>query len=223
MDDFTKDCVATGLVGVLRGCFGNGLNQRIAMTQGFTLIELMVTLSVAAVLLTVGVPSFQEFIASNRLTSEINSFTAYLNLARSEAIKSGGRVTLCASSNGTSCATSGGWEQGYLIYRDINGNGSMDTGTPADPVLRVGAPMRGNITLRGETSDVARSLSFMPSGQVTSLTAMSRQLVGCDDRSKTFASAVRSKARVIVIKKLGSSGSVKGDSSAVTVTSCTPT
>ena len=220
MDDFTKDCGATGLLDVQKGCFGSGLNQRVAMAQGFTLIELMVTLSVAAILLTVGVPSFQEFIASNRLTSEINSFTAYLNLARSEAIKSGGRVTLCASSNGTSCATSGGWEQGYLIYRDTNGNGSMDTG---EPVLRVGAPMRGSITLRGETSDVARIISFMPSGQATSLTAMSRQLVGCDDRSKTFASAVRSKARVIVIKKLGSSSSVKGDSSAVTVTSCTPT
>lgn len=220
MDDFTKDCGATRLVGVQRGWFWSRLNQRVAMAQGFTLIELMVTLSVAAILLTVGVPSFQEFIASNRLTSEINSFNAFLNLGRSEAIKGGRRVTLCASSNGASCAGSGGWEQGYLIYRDTNGDGSLGTG---EPILRVGAPMRGNITLRGEESDVARTISFMPSGQVTSFSVMSRQLVGCDDRSKSFASAVRSKARVIVIKKLGSSSSVKGDSSAVTVTSCEPT
>lgn len=102
--------------GPMRRLRGHRL-QSLKQVQGFTLIELMLTISVAAVLLTVGVPSFQEFIASNRLTSEVNGLSAFIQLARSEAIKSGRRVTLCASSDGTSCATTGYWEQGYLFVQ----------------------------------------------------------------------------------------------------------
>ncbi len=90
-----------------------GFNPHQSRLEGFTLIELMVTLAVAAIMLTIAVPSFQEFIGSNRLTSEANGFLTSLNLARSEAIKGNVRVTLCVSSNGTSCAASGGWELGY--------------------------------------------------------------------------------------------------------------
>ena len=69
--------------------------------RGFTLIELMITLAVAAILLTVAVPSFQTLIKRNALTARTNNFIADLHFARGEAAKRGSDVSVCPSSNGT--------------------------------------------------------------------------------------------------------------------------
>ena len=82
---------------------------------GFTLIELMVTLTVIAVLGMVAVPSFNQAFLSNRLTGYANSFAASATYARSEAIKRNSTVTLCRSGDGATCATSGGWQQGWIV------------------------------------------------------------------------------------------------------------
>lgn len=82
---------------------------------GFTLIELMVTLTVIAVLGMVAVPSFNQAFLSNRLTGYANSFAASATYARSEAIKRNTTVTLCSSGDGAACASSGGWQQGWIV------------------------------------------------------------------------------------------------------------
>ena len=87
---------------------------RMQSTHGFTLIELLVTISVAAILLMIAVPSFLDATLGSKLSSYANNFAASAHLARSEAIKRNAVVTLCVSSNGTSCA-SGGWEQGWIV------------------------------------------------------------------------------------------------------------
>jgi len=142
-----------------------------------------------------------------------------LNLARSEAIKGNVRVTLCVSSNGTSCAASGGWELGYIVFRDLNSNGAVDSD---DTVLRVSGPLRFGITLRGSDADISKAITYASSGQVTSFGSASRELVICDNRVKAFATD-KNKARVILLRRLGGSKALKGDDPAVTVTSCTPT
>jgi type IV fimbrial biogenesis protein FimT len=81
--------------------------------RGFTLVELMVTISVLAILLAIAVPSFSEVMPSSRLRSYANDFVASTTLARGEAIKRNSVVNLCASSNGTSCM--GNWEQGWIV------------------------------------------------------------------------------------------------------------
>ena len=179
----------------------------------------MVTLAVAGILLSIAVPSFQEFIASNRISTEANGFVTFLNLARSESIKSNRRVTLCVSTTGTSCSASGGWELGYIVFRDLNSNGAVDSD---DTVLRVSGPLRFGITLRGSATDVAKAITYASSGQVTSFGSASRELVICDNRVKAFATD-KNKARVILLRRLGGSKALKGDDPAVTVTSCTPT
>ncbi len=83
-------------------------------SQGFSLIELMVAIVVLGILTSIAIPSFNETILSTKLRSYANSFVGNAYLARAEAIKSNAPVTLCVSTDGTSCAT-GGWEQGWIV------------------------------------------------------------------------------------------------------------
>src|SRR3990167_792726 len=83
--------------------------------RGFSLVELMVALAVAAILLGIAIPSFDSFILKSRLSTYASDFSASARLARSEALKRNTPVTLCKSSDGLSCVTSGGWEQGWIV------------------------------------------------------------------------------------------------------------
>lgn len=82
--------------------------------RGFTAIELMVTVAVAAILLGVAVPSFKNIMLSTTLTSYANSMLAGAVHARGEAIKRNAVVTMCVSTDGANCGT-GGWEQGWIV------------------------------------------------------------------------------------------------------------
>ncbi len=85
-----------------------------------------------AILATVGVPSFVDFIANNRVIVQTNELVGALNLARSEAVKRGARVTVCRRASDTSCG--GTWNNGWLVFVDSGAAGSVDAG---DEVLRV--------------------------------------------------------------------------------------
>ena len=108
---------------------------------GVTLVELMVTIAVAAILLAVAVPGFRNLIVSNRLTATTNAFVAALNLARIEAVKRNARVTLCktADPNATepNCAASATWSQGAIVFVD---RGTVGTRERGDTLLRVLGP-----------------------------------------------------------------------------------
>lgn len=185
--------------------------------RGFTLIELMTTLSIAAVLLTVGVPNFQEFIKSNTLSTQVNHFVSDLNFTRSEAIKRSGRVTMCRSSDAANCDTTAGigWEKGWIIFSDQAGTaGSVDTG---DIIVRTNGPAGGSITIRGNFF-VKDRISFTSSGIVE---PNNGTLIICDNRVKTF-STDKAKARAVIISKIGRIRTTKGNDTSVSVTSCTP-
>lgn len=185
-------------------------------TSGFTLIELMVTLVVVAIILLVGVPNFQEFIKSNRLTAQSNGFVSDLHLARSEAIKRSARVTMCKSSTLTACTTSGGWEQGWIVFSDQGTVGTVDS---SDTIVRTNGPAQGSITIRGNGL-VKDRISFLSSGIVE---PNNGTLIICDDRIKDFATE-KAKARAVVISRAGRIKIIKGDDSNLsdTITNCTP-
>jgi len=81
---------------------------------GFSLLELMVAVAIAAVLLAVAAPAFNQATLSSRLSAEASRLSASTRLARGEAIKRNTNITLCVSANGSSCQT-GGWEQGWIV------------------------------------------------------------------------------------------------------------
>lgn len=108
--------------------------------RGFTLIELMVTITVLAVLLGIGIPSFRSMIENNRIAAASNDLVSALQLARSEAIKRGIPVVLCASSDQSSCstATSPVW---------INGWVARSQAVATDPPFRVWPTLRAGIAI----------------------------------------------------------------------------
>lgn len=160
-----------------------------ARDAGFTLVELMVTVVVAAILLAVGVPSFRELIQNNRLATATNEVVATLHLARSEAVKGNARVTVCKSANGTSCVTSGNWSQGWLVFTDPNSNAAYDSGT--ETLLRVQGKISGDVSVTGDGS-LADYVSYVGSGQskLTDGALQSGIILICDARGDKAARAV---------------------------------
>ncbi|MDP2419568.1 MAG: GspH/FimT family pseudopilin [Hydrogenophaga sp.] len=91
---------------------------------GLTLIELMVVVAVSAILIAVAAPNLTDMATSAKLNSISDRWMAAANLARSEAIKRNRLVTLCASTDGSTCATAGGaqvWASGWLIGHTVAG------------------------------------------------------------------------------------------------------
>ena len=110
-------------------------------SRGFTLIELMVVVALAAILLALAVPSFSAMLASYRTSAQLNGWIGDAQYARAEAIKRGQTVHMCISSNSTGAApscTSGAsdWSVGWIVWQDVNANGNVDPGE----VLRAQGP-----------------------------------------------------------------------------------
>jgi len=134
--------------------------QRIA---GFTLIELVTTLSVALVLLTIAVPSFSTMLNNNTLAAQSNALVQTLALARSEAITRKATVAVCKSNNERYCSTldQTQWEHGWLAFVDSNANGSRQD---AELVLRTSTGLDNSNTLRPD-SVFANYVAFLPDGR----------------------------------------------------------
>ena len=108
---------------------GRGRREaRTRCARGFTLIELMVTLTVMIVITMLAAPSFSNAFLSNKLAAFANSFVGSAQLARSEAIKRNRPVHLCRSADGATCAVAGTWQQGWIVWADDNRNGALDVG-----------------------------------------------------------------------------------------------
>jgi type IV fimbrial biogenesis protein FimT len=126
------------------GIFNSGLRKH----SGFTLLELINTVAIFSIVVGIGVPSFQHFMATNRASSQINNLVSMLAFTRSEAIKRGTQVTLCQSSNNQSCESSGDWSNGWMLFIDSNKNKSLDVN---ETLLYTGQALSSNnkITFNG--------------------------------------------------------------------------
>jgi type IV fimbrial biogenesis protein FimT len=132
--------------------------------KGFTLIELMVTVAVLVVLISIAVPSFQSAIASSSLRSATNDVMTSLAQTRSTASKMGRRATMCMSSDGVQCATTAGWEQGWIIFSDLTHSGTTASVDSGDAVNYVYPPAPKNIVIVG-ASGFTQYISYSADGQ----------------------------------------------------------
>jgi type IV fimbrial biogenesis protein FimT len=154
--------------------------------RGITLPELVFTLAIAVGLLGWGVPAFRDLQLNASRTREVNQFIQAVYLARSEAIKRNGVVSLCPSLDGESCAPAGTpWQRGWIVF--VN----LDRDSPAvrddgEPVLRAYAPWeRGAVTANRAT------LSFRPFGQMGQSPPPSRSATTADPPRPGQSSSAR--------------------------------
>ncbi len=167
---------------------------------GFTLVELMVTVAVAAILMAIAVPNMRSVIQNTRISNQINELTSDLNFARSEAIKRGSdtavsNVTICKSDNPTAatptCNTTAlGWDMGRIIFIDgtpavvatataaILPNGDHEA---AEPLLRIREVLDGANTL---TAGAQNLIVYTRMGGTT--TGLAAEFNLCDGRGASY-------------------------------------
>lgn len=126
--------------------------------RGFTLVELMVTIAVVAIVIGIAIPSFNLMIVNNRSVSIANEFSDTLSFARAQAVTRPARISICASDTGTSCA--GDWTDGYIVFID-----NADSDTAVDPdvgeILKYSQKPKGNLEFTvGYGDDGATPTSF---------------------------------------------------------------
>lgn len=165
--------------------------------SGFTLLELVAVIVIAAVMVTMAVPSLVTFVKSNRMTTQINDFVASTNIARIEATKRGQRVVLCKSSDGNTCSTTTtGWEQGWIAFVDANSDGIHDA---AEDIVSSHEALTSGTTLTGSSDagygDLSNTFYFNADG-TSSLTTYG-EMVLCDPSNNASA------ARAIAINPVG--------------------
>lgn len=134
--------------------------------SGVTLIELLVTLSIAVILMAIAVPGFQDFFRRNRVDSAASDFMVALNYARSEAIRRGVTVSVCKSANGTACGGTN-WEDGWIVFvnTDNDSPAVVDTG---EEIIRVHQQLAQSITLR-PNANYTNFLTYRPDGRVNNI------------------------------------------------------
>jgi len=129
--------------------------------RGFTLMELMFTITVLAILLGLAVPSFLDTVRNNRLITQNNEFIGALNLARNEAWKRGNSVSMCASADQATCSGANDWTTGWIVFNDANGNGTLDAGDGLNPLLQAWAAAPPEFTLTSTNRSFVR---YNPTG-----------------------------------------------------------
>lgn len=160
--------------------------------QGFTLIELMIVIAIVAILSALAFPNFRTMMLNNRLASATNNLIADLALARAESARQGKRVTLCISSNGTSCSTTGtAWEGGRITFVDETTSGTTGTVDSGERILRITEADAGStitIVASGFTNSAGAGttnyIQYRPNGALNSTTLGSFKI--CDDRTGNF-------------------------------------
>ncbi|HEX4330215.1 MAG TPA: GspH/FimT family pseudopilin, partial [Burkholderiales bacterium] len=113
---------------------------------GFTIIELMLSLVVLAIIVALGAPALMSFVVQGRMTSQINDLLADISLARNEAATRGVRVVVCASTNSTTasptCSTQvGDWTNGRIVFVDVDGDGDHNTASGSTEILLKASPV----------------------------------------------------------------------------------
>lgn len=145
------------------------------LQMAFTLIELLIVIAIVAILLTIGMPGFSGFIANNRITTEASSLVGDIALARSEAVRRGVTVTICAASvarNSTgpfNCSGTNNWSAGRIIFVDSGTIGTFESGiTPPDELLRAREALNGvSLNLSANAIQISAAGSSNVAGTAT--------------------------------------------------------
>jgi len=157
--------------------------------SGFTLLELVITVAMISIVMAIAIPSMTTFNQNDRLTTSINRLIGHLAYARSEAVKRSQPVSLCISSNSTSC-TGSSWEEGWILYIDADGDGDFSEDTASgEVILRVEQALGGNQELTSTT--ITDQVTYDYRGFADPNTTSTGSFLLCDNRVGAFGKTIR--------------------------------
>jgi type IV fimbrial biogenesis protein FimT len=151
---------------------------------GYTLAELLVTISIVGILASVAVPGMQDVVLNNRRVSVSNDMAYSIQLARSEAITRNQRVIVCASTNGSGCASASDWSEGWIAFNDVDDDQAPDSTGEAILLASTG---KDGISITPVT--FTDSFTYRPNGRVmgASVGANTGEFIFCDRRGSKHA------------------------------------
>lgn len=165
---------------------------RMAREQGFTLLELMTAIGVAAILMAVAIPNLTTFKLNAQRSAAMNQMVSGIHFARNTAVTRNARVTVCASEDSATCGGSSDWEDGWIAFVDNDSDQTVDVG---ETVLRTSEAMEGATVT---SANFTRSFMFRPNGRImsNSIATNSGDFTICDKRGA-------GEARVLIVDIAG--------------------
>jgi type IV fimbrial biogenesis protein FimT len=170
---------------------------------GFTLYEVLTTMLIVGVVLSLGIPNMQSFRQNSRMTAAANDLHSSFHLARSEATRAKTPITICASADSMAEVPTcgGGLVNGWIIFADTDGDITVDVG---EAVLRRFPAVENDIVIN--TTGPDDYFSFAPTGlgrgNITG-TAPLATMILCDPRGNITGGGGKSTARVLIVTPLG--------------------
>lgn len=172
--------------------------------RGFTLYELLITMLVIGIVLTVGIPSFSQFTQNSRITSTANDLHSSFHLGRSEAARSKAPVTICASADPLGAALCDGvlFDEGWIIFIDLDGD--LERAGAGENVLRAHPPIDVaiNISVNGGANYFGFAPTGLGRGDVGGQPSLQTAVI-CDGRGNIVAAGGMSAARILIVTPLG--------------------
>jgi type IV fimbrial biogenesis protein FimT len=196
-----------------------------ANNAGFTLLELMVAITVLALLLGIGVPGFRDFVRNSRMTAATNDIVTDFSIARSEAVKRRVPVTLCKSQNLTACDTTAAAAfRTWIMFVD-DADPAVAAGTDGDGVVDAGEVILRQRTIADTitvtTNANARRVTFLPSGYPNGNAAGNvTDFRLCDDRGNETSVGGNSAARAVQILPTGRPVATRDKATITTLGGC---
>ena len=172
--------------------------------RGFTLYELLITMLVIGIVLTVGIPSFSQFTQNSRITSTANDLHSSFQLARSEAARSKSPVTICASADPLGAAQCDGalFDEGWIIFVDLDAD--LQRAGAGENVLRAHPPIDVaiNISMNGGADYFGFAPTGLGRGDVGGQPSVQTAVI-CDGRGNIVAAGGMSAARILIVTPIG--------------------
>ncbi|GAB6057613.1 GspH/FimT family pseudopilin [Desulfonatronum parangueonense] len=135
-------------------------------SSGLTFFEVIIVMAIGLLLMAISAPHVAGVLQSASVATQAHEFLSNLNYARSEAIKRNQRITICKSADGVDCVTSGNWDQGWIIFVDVENTGQV---ADAAYILKRRIALDGGSTLVGNTP-VRNYISYVGKGTTLSVT-----------------------------------------------------
>ncbi len=183
-------------------------------SRGFSLLELMITITVMAILLAIAVPSFRDVVHRNQVSSASNALLASVNYARGEAITRGQLVSMCPGDQASGCASGGTvYDQGWIVYTYPAGAASANQAyAAASSILLRSTDPQSNVSIQAKSGTI---ITFGQQGQLRPSTPL--VFATCYRSGSSGTGTITSKVPGVQLDVNGS-----GSATSKTATTCSP-